>query len=1065
MSDDAAPPLWPGPMIFAEPPQPPDTLRAAIRSAYLADETGCVDALIAEAGLPPGPRATVDARARDLVTKVRAERIGIGGIDAFLQEYELSSEEGVMLMCLAEALLRVPDGETANRLIRDKLGGADWERHLGHSDSLFVNASTWGLMLTGRLVRLDPGLAAASAVGRLVARSGEPVIRQAMTQAMRILGRQFVMGRTIAEALDRAAPAEAEGYRHSFDMLGEAARTMADAERYLAAYLGAIEAIGAAAGGAGMFDRPSLSVKLSALHPRYEFTQSGRVMRELVPRLGDLARRAREHGIGLTVDAEEADRLELSLDVFAAVYRDDNALEGWEGLGLAVQGYQKRAPFVIDWLAALARRHGRRIPVRLVKGAYWDSEIKRGQERGLPGYPVFTRKVATDVSFIACARRLFAGLDAFYPQFATHNAHTLATVLELAGESRAFEFQRLHGMGEALYREIVGPERLDVPCRVYAPVGSHEELLPYLVRRLLENGANTSFVNRIVDEKLPVEAIVADPVEKLRAAEPRPHPRIPLPEAIYGSERRNSRGIELSDQDQLAPLAEAMAAALSRPGTCSAGPIIGGVLRDEGEAREVHDPGDTRRVVGTVIEADDLAIERAVGHAFNAAPGWAATHAHERAQCLERMAALLEERTAEAMALCVREAGKTIADALAEVREAVDFCRYYAVRARADFSAPEALPGPTGETNEISLHGRGVFACISPWNFPLAIFCGQVTAALAAGNAVIAKPAGQTPLIAAFAVRLLHEAGVPGDVLHLLPGRGKVVGARLTGDGRIAGVAFTGSTETAWAINRALAARDGPIVPLIAETGGQNAMIVDSTALPEQVVADALLSAFGSAGQRCSALRVMFVQSDVAPRIIDMLAGAMAELVVGDPALLSTDVGPVIDEGARALLEAHAGWIGPLSTPIHTVALGRDTEHGIFFAPRACEIDRLSRLEREVFGPVLHVVRYEASRLDEVIEAINATGYGLTLGIHSRIDETARYIADRVHVGNAYVNRNMIGAVVGVQPFGGEGLSGTGPKAGGPRTLHRYATERSFSVDTTAAGGNTTLLSLADEEQ
>ncbi|MFP6740783.1 MAG: bifunctional proline dehydrogenase/L-glutamate gamma-semialdehyde dehydrogenase PutA, partial [Alphaproteobacteria bacterium] len=1015
--------------------------------------TACVEALLAEVDLDGPARRRVAARAQALVASVRAGRQGAGGIDAFLQEYELSTQEGVMLMCLAEALLRIPDGETADRLIRDKLGDADWEGHLGHSSSLFVNASTWGLMLTGHIVRLDPGLTGpvGSALGRLVAQSGEPVIRQALIQAMRILGRQFVMGRTIDEAIERGRPAEAEGFRHSFDMLGEAARTEADAKRYMAAYGAAIDAIGGASNGGDVFAQPSISVKLSALHPRFEYAQADRVLDELAPRLLTLARRAKHHGIGFTVDAEEADRLEPSLDVIEAVYSDP-ALDGWQGFGVALQTYLKRAPQVIDWLAAMARRGGRRIPLRVVKGAYWDAEIKRAQELGLDGYPVFTRKLATDVSYIACARRILASGDAFYAQFATHNAQTLAVVLELAGDNRDFEFQRLHGMGEALYGEIVGADKLDIPCRVYAPVGSHEELLPYLVRRLLENGANTSFVNRIVDEALPVAEIAADPVVDLRAIESKPHPRIPLPADLYGEGRVNARGIDLTDRAVLEPLAKAMAEAVAVPLRIGAG----------GAGRQITDPADRRRVVGTVVEADTTTVEQAIATAVNAFPDWAATPAGDRAACLERTAGLLEENAAEAMAICVREAGKTIPDALAEVREAVDFCRYSAARARTDFAAPVTLPGPTGESNRISLHGRGVFACIAPWNFPLAIFTGQVTAALVAGNAVIAKPAEQTPLIADFAVRLLRRSGVPDGVVQLLPGGGDV-GARLVGDERIAGVAFTGSTETARTINRALAAKDGPIVPLIAETGGQNAMIVDSSALPEQVIGDTLISAFGSAGQRCSALRVLFVQAEIAPRLINMLAGAMDELRVGDPALLSTDVGPVIDEAARDMLVAHGEAMARHGSLIKRVALPPETEHGTFVAPAAFEIDSLGRLEREVFGPILHVVRYKSNRLDDVIKAVNATGYGLTLGIHSRIDEFIDYIAARVRAGNAYVNRNMVGAVVGVQPFGGEGLSGTGPKAGGPRYLHRFATERVISTDTTAAGGNASLLSLEDE--
>ena len=1053
----------PGAMIFATPPPPMETLRALIVETYRADEVATVEALLPAAELAPEARGRIAALARDLVASVRRGRPGQGGIDAFLHEYALSSQEGVVLMCLAESLLRIPDAETANRLIRDKLAGADWDKHLGRSESLFVNASTWGLMLTGRMVRLDPVLTegTATALGRLIARSGEPVIRQALIQAMRILGRQFVMGRTIGEALERAAADTRKGYRHSFDMLGEAARTMADAERFFAAYLEAIEAVGDGANGADdLFARNGISVKLSALHPRFEMAQIDRVRAELTPRLLDLARHAKGHGVALTVDTEEADRLEPTLDVFAAVYRDPT-LAGWEGLGLALQAYQKRAPRVIDWLAALADHGRRRIPLRLVKGAYWDTEIKRAQERGLADYPVFTRKASTDVSYIVCARKILAARDAFWPQFATHNAHSVATVIELAGERRDFEFQRLHGMGEALYAEVVGPEKLGIPCRVYAPVGSHEELLPYLVRRLLENGANTSFVNRIVDEALPIDEIVADPVARLRAYPLKRHPRIPLPARLYGEERRNSRGVDLSDPAALETLARDMTAAARESRLAT--PLIAGVAHDKGAPRPLTDPADRRRVAGQVIEATRSEVDQAVEHAVAAAPEWDATPAETRAACLERMADLLEERMAEAMAICVREAGKTIADAVAEVREAVDFCRYYATRARADFARPLDMPGPTGEINRLSLHGRGLFVCISPWNFPLAIFTGQVAAALAAGNAVIAKPAEQTPLIAAFAVRLLHEAGVPGATVQLLPGDGENVGAALVADGRIGGVAFTGSTEVARAINRALAARDGPIVPLIAETGGQNAMVVDSSALPEQVIGDVLTSAFGGAGQRCSALRVLFVQDDIAERVITMLAGAMDELAIGDPGLIATDVGPVIDDDARAMLAKHIDHMAEAFSPIRLCALPDATAHGSFIAPAAIEIDDLSRLGREVFGPVLHVIRYRADRLDQVVAAINATGYGLTFGVHSRIGAVARRLTKAVHAGNAYVNRNMIGAVVGVQPFGVEGLSGTGPKAGGPRYLYRFATERSYAEDTTAAGGNATLLSMADE--
>ena len=1048
-------------MIFVTSPAEPDPLRRRLRQTYRADETACVEALLRDADLPAETLDRIAVRARELVRTVREERVGQGGLDAFLHEYQLTSREGVVLMCLAEALLRIPDAETANLLIKDKLGSADWQKHLGTSESLFVNASTWALMLTGRIIGFDDSQARdlGGVLRRLVARSGEPVIRQAVTQAMRILGRQFVMGRTIDEALERARALEKRGYRYSYDMLGEAARTMPDAERYERAYHAAIKAIGAAAGGRGPIDSPGISVKLSALHPRYEFAQAHRVMAELVPRLIALAQAAKAVGIGFTIDAEEADRLDLSLDVIEAVSAAPS-LAGWDGFGLAIQAYQKRCIHLVDWLADMARRHKRRLMVRLVKGAYWDSEIKWSQERGLPGYPVFTRKASTDVSYLACARKMLADPAAFFPQFATHNAHSFAAVLEMAGNRRDFEFQRLHGMGEALYEQVVGPEKLGLAARIYAPVGSHEDLLAYLVRRLLENGANTSFVNRIVDEKAPIEELIADPVVRVRRLPVKPHPRIPLPVALYGEERRNSRGIDLTDLDELVPLAQAMDAAAAA--TWSAAPLIGGIARG-GKAKTGTNPADRRQTVGQVTDAGKADVEDALARAARAAPDWDATLAGERAATLERAADLMEQNRAALMTLAVREAGKTLPDALAEVREAVDFCRYYAQRARADFAAPLVLPGPTGERNQIALNGRGVFACISPWNFPLAIFMGQVTAALAAGNAVVAKPAEQTPLIAAAGVRILHEAGVPADVLHLLPGDGPSVGAPLVADPRIAGVAFTGSTETARAINETLAKRSGPIVPLIAETGGQNVMIVDSSALPEQVVRDVLISSFQSAGQRCSALRVLFVQEDIAEKLEEMLIGAMAELRVGDPALLSTDVGPVIDEAAKQMLEAHARRMAAEGKLLHAVALGPGTERGSFVAPRAFRIDRLDRLEREVFGPILHVIHFAGDRLDQVLDAVNVSGYGLTLGIHSRIDSTVQYIHQRLRVGNAYVNRNMIGAVVGVQPFGGEGLSGTGPKAGGPRYLHRFSTERTLTIDTTAAGGNASLLSLQEE--
>jgi RHH-type proline utilization regulon transcriptional repressor/proline dehydrogenase/delta 1-pyrroline-5-carboxylate dehydrogenase len=1038
-----------------------DALRLAVRQALRGDETACAQALMAQVPFEQGDRDAIAIHAKALVEGMRAARRRFGGLDDFLQEYELTTPEGVALMCLAEALLRVPDAGTADRLIADKLGGAEWENHLGNSESWFVNASTWALMLSGRVVQdgFTDERGGLPSVGQLVARVGEPVIRQAVRRSMRMMGGQFVIGRTIDEALKRAAADETEGYRHSFDMLGEAARTAADAERYFQGYQSAIDAIGAAANGRGVYDAPGISVKLSALFPRYEFAQAGAAAPALTQRLLALSQACRRHDIGLTVDAEEADRLDISLDIIAAVF-EDPTLDGWSGFGLAVQAYQKRAAPLIDWLIALAQRVGRPLNIRLVKGAYWDSEIKWAQEDGLSGYPVFTRKSSTDVSYLACAARLVARRDAIYPMFATHNAHTVAAVLHLAGDRQGYEFQRLHGMGEPLYHQLVGADaEPQVACRIYAPVGSHEDLLPYLVRRLLENGANTSFVNRLGDDAAPLDDIIADPVVTSQKLSAIPHKRIPLPADLFAPERNNSTGIDLTDPLSVDPLLAEMATAAESE--WRAVPLIGGKAV-EGEARALTDPADNRRIAGHVIEASAAHVDQAFAAATGAFNDWSRWPADERAACLERAADLMEVHRPELMALAVREAGKTIADALSEVREAVDFCRYYAARARADFAQPNRLNGPTGETNDVSLHGRGVFVCISPWNFPLAIFIGQVTAALAAGNAVIAKPAEQTPLIAYRAVGLLHEAGVPPGALNLLPGRGAVVGQALVEDARVAGVAFTGSTETARAINRTLAARDGPIVPFIAETGGQNAMIVDATALPEQVTDDAITSGFRSAGQRCSALRVLFVQDDVADRTLEMLRGASAELILGYPMNLATDVGPIIDRDALATLDAHAKKMEVLGKMLVDLPLPSACPHGSFFGPKAYEIGSLDVLEREVFGPVIHVIRYQAGHLDGVIDAVNRTGYGLTLGIHSRIEATQRYIAERVRAGNAYVNRSMIGAVVGVQPFGGEGLSGTGPKAGGPHYLHRFAVERTLSVNTTAAGGNTTLVTLED---
>jgi len=1042
-------------------PAPTAALRDAIDRLYDADEATVVRRLLAEARLDPAAQTRVDTRAQALVQAVRDRKADQGLLEAFMQEYDLSSEEGVVLMCLAEALLRIPDDDTAEKLIADKLGDADWESHLGKSSSVLVNASTWGLMLTGKLVALSESTQSSfrTTLKRLINRSGEPMVRTAIRQAMRIMGHQYVMGRNIEDALDRSLNKKNRAYRYSFDMLGEAALTSEDSERFLQAYRAAITAIGRRERPDDIFAAPSISVKLSALHPRFEHAQRRRVLRELTPRLLELAQLAMANRMALTVDTEEADRLMVTLDVFAAVLRESD-LAGWNGLGLALQTYQKRASAVIDWLADLSLKTGQRIPVRLVKGAYWDSEIKHAQVEGYPGYPVFTRKANTDVSYIACARKVLANRQAFYPQFATHNAHTIAVVTELAGDRLDYEFQRLHGMGEDLYGVVMNQPGFRHACRVYAPVGEHEDLLPYLVRRLLENGSNTSFVNRIVDEELPVAEVARDPIEQVAITAPVAHPAIPLPRNLYGEDRVNSAGLNLDKDLDVQVFAERMQAFARRRWEVE--PILAsGLAAQSGGQHDNINPARRSDVIGDVRLTSLEELEQATTDACAFHSEWDRTPAAGRAAMLEQAANLMEENSAEFMALCCREAGKTISDAVAEVREAVDFLRYYALQARLRFDAPLVLPGPTGEHNELSLHGKGVFACISPWNFPLAIFTGQVSAALAAGNCVLAKPADQTPAIAALAVQTLHRAGIPRAALQLVPGKGSVVGARMTSDPRIDGVALTGSTDTARLINRSLAARDAPLAAFIAETGGQNAMVVDSSALPEQVVQDVIRSAFHSAGQRCSALRVLFLQSDVADRIIRLLAGAMRELVVGEPRWLSTDVGPVIDGGALAELQAHAERMEQSFKLLARAPLQPGLD-GHFMAPCAFEIDSIRSLEKEVFGPILHVVRYRAHDLDTVIDEINGTGYGLTLGVHSRIERTQRYIAERVMAGNCYVNRNMIGAVVGVQPFGGERLSGTGPKAGGPHYMLRFATERTLTVNTAAVGGNASLLELED---
>ncbi|MEA2877897.1 MAG: RHH-type transcriptional regulator, proline utilization regulon repressor / proline dehydrogenase [Hyphomicrobiales bacterium] len=977
---------------------------------YAAPDEELAAALLATAPREAAAEARIDKRATRLVEAIRQKSGGLGGIEDFLQEYSLSTPEGLALMVLAEALLRVPDSATADRLIEDKLSSGDWTHHEVKSSALLVSASAWALGISARII--NPGETPENILESLGKRLGLPAVRAATRQAMRLLGSHFVLGQDIGEALSRAAGHRA--FRYSYDMLGEGARTAKDAERYFQSYAQAIRAIGRTAGNARLPDRPGISVKLSALHPRYEAISGERVLRELTPRVLELARQAKQHDLNFTVDAEEADRLELSLDVIGAVLVD-SSLAGWDGFGLAIQAYQKRAGAVIDWARDAAIALDRRLMVRLVKGAYWDTEVKRAQERGLPDYPVFTRKAMTDLSYMDAVRKLLAARPHLYPQFATHNALTVASVIEQAGGVTGYEFQRLHGMGEALYEALLEDEPA-AACRVYAPVGGHRDLLAYLVRRLLENGANSSFVSVAADPSVPVGTILKRPQDWIADAGHARHPRIPLPRDLYAPARKNSAGVEFGDCASL----EALVAGVKR-----AAPLA---------------------------QAKGETVADALTGAAKGFAAWNKTPVADRAAALERIADLYEGNRDALIALLQGEGGKTLDDALAEVREAVDFCRYYASEARRAL-VPERMPGPTGETNDLINRGRGVFVCISPWNFPLAIFTGQIAAALVAGNAAIAKPAEQTPQTGAAAVQLMHDAGVPKSALHLVIGHGKA-GAALTADPRVAGVAFTGSTEVAWSINRALAAKDGPIVPLIAETGGINALIVDATALPEQVTDDVITSAFRSAGQRCSALRLLCVQEDVADRIIEMIEGAARALVVGDPREIATHVGPVIDREAKDKLD---NWIAAHRSRVIFRHDGAP-DAGTFVAPTIIALTSARDLTEEVFGPILHVVRWRAGELDRLLDDIAAGGYGLTLGIHSRIDDTAEHIVARLANGNVYVNRNMIGAVVGTQPFGGSGLSGTGPKAGGPNYLRRFATEQVVTVNTAAAGGNASLL-------
>ena len=1014
-------------------------LRAAICAAYLKGEKTAVTELIRSLEIDEVDRQTIVDRAANLVEELR--RLDDPGVmETFLSEYGLTTEEGVALMCLAEALLRVPDDITIDALISDKIAPANWSKHLGQSSSPLVNASTWGLMLTGKVVHeVDAGdWDIVGQLRRVVKRVGEPVIRKAVGQSMKVLGHQFVLGRNIDEAMERARTSEKKGYTYSYDMLGEGARTAHDAQRYFMAYSKAISSLSENCEHEDIRSNPGISVKLSALHPRYEYTQHQRVMDELVPRLSSLVFQAKNANMGFNIDAEEADRLDLSLDVIEAVLSNPD-LKGWDGFGVVVQAYGPRAGYVLDWLYEVATRLNRNIMVRLVKGAYWDSEIKLAQIEGYEGYPVFTRKASTDVSYLACAQKLLSMTDRIYPQFATHNAHTVSAVLHMAEGNDHFEFQRLHGMGEGMHDLVMGKHKNR--CRIYAPVGIHEDLLAYLVRRLLENGANSSFVNQVLDEGTPAKDVVRDPVAAILGYPTIENTGIPLPKDLYEGDRENSLGINYANPSTLAAFNDQREAFHAT--SWQAAPIIGGA-RQSGPSRDVTNPALHSDIVGQCIDASIDQADLALKTAEAAEEKWRNTDVNRRAEILDCIADLYEKNRVELISLLSREAGKSLFDGIAEVREAADFCRFYAQQARAEI--PE-----TGE------EGRGVFICISPWNFPLAIFTGQIVAALAAGNSVIAKPAEQTPLIAARAVQMMLEAGIPGDVLQFVPGLGRTIGAQLVSHSTIKGVCFTGSTGTAQMINRAMAENADPEAPLIAETGGLNAMIVDSSALPEQAIRDIVASAFQSAGQRCSALRVLFVQEDIADKLVNMLEGAMDELAIGNPWDISVDVGPVIDTAAKSTIDQHCADLEAKGRLIRKIDPAEETIEGTYVGPAAYRLNGIDELKKEVFGPILHVVTFKAEDVGTVVDKINASGFGLTLGIHTRVDTRVQDITDKAHVGNLYVNRNQIGAVVGVQPFGGEGLSGTGPKAGGPLYLRRFmkGTEAPTdqSVDATPASG------------
>ncbi len=1026
---------------------------------YLADENTLINQLLEQANPGFEKRQEIKKLAVKLVNNVRSKIDEMDGVDAFMKEYDLSSKEGIVLMCMAEALLRIPDKETAEKLIKDKLLDADWKSHMGKSDSMFVNASTWGLMLTGKIIDVDSAKKGFSRIlDKLINRTGEPVVRQGVYQAMKVMGRQFVMGETIKKALKRAANKRHKAYRYSFDMLGEAALTKDDADRYLESYLNAIKSIAEGNRKKMAEDAASISIKLSALHPRYEIAHVKRVLAELVPNVKKIVDLATSLNVAVTVDAEEADRLELSLMVFEQVYAQTQA--GYDGFGLVVQAFSKRATNVIEYLIQLVEKHGHKIPLRLVKGAYWDTEIKRSQEQGLSDYPVFTRKVNTDISYLACAQKLLDNRDKFYPQFATHNANTVAAVRVMAGDNLGYEYQRLHGMGQALHQQSIDPKGLNVPCRVYAPVGTHEDLLPYLVRRLLENGANTSFVNRLVDLELDINDITKDPIEVVRKHQDHRHPQIPLPRDIFQPDRVNSMGINLQDVATLQNLENNLAAFKQQKITAT--PLIPG-YKGTAESREVHSPVDLDFIVGHAIYANQQDAKLALSNAQKSFTRWNETQVTQRAKIINKIGDLMQENQDMLMYLLRHEAGKSLTDSISEIKEAIDFCRYYAAQAINKMNEPIKMPGPTGESNYLHLQGKGVFVCISPWNFPLAIYAGQIVAALVTGNTVIAKAAEQTSIIGYYVATLMHQAGVPQSVLQYVPGLGRDIGNTLCQSNKTTGVVFTGSTATAQIINKNLACRENAaIATFVAETGGQNCMIGDSSALPEQLVKDVVASAFVSAGQRCSALRVLFIQEDIADNVLKMLAGAMDEMTITHPQDYACDVGSLIDSTALEKLNAHVDFMNQQGKLIKSLKVPPQL-NGFYFAPHAYEINSISLLKEEVFGPFLHVIRFKANELDKVINEINNTGYGLTFGIHSRINNTIEHIANKIRVGNCYINRTTIGAVVGVHPFGGMGLSGTGPKAGGPAYLESFVTEKTITNNIAAVGGNADLLEISED--